>query len=273
MIEDYRRPEIPNGEFWSRAYHPDVLRSLCSLRAGLLERRSSMTRRALRAIVLGALHGPLQKTFPSYFSNQCPRTYAPKPAYAIRYWRKHRMMPPNLDVLAIIQRRADRYYNGNLPEGSGDVILGDSRDPAAFAASGPFQWVITSPPYYGLRTYLQDQWLRNWFLGGPDTVDYSTPGQLSHSSAESFADQLRQVWENAAGVCRDGATLVIRFGGISDRNADPREVLAQSLHRTAWRLTRVNNAGHARHGRRQADAFLPVLSRPSTEHDFWACLG
>ncbi len=36
----------------------------------------------------GALHGPKQKTFPSYFSNQCPRTYAPKPAYATRFWRE-----------------------------------------------------------------------------------------------------------------------------------------------------------------------------------------
>lgn len=40
-----------------------------------------------------------------------------------------------------------------------------------------------SPPYYGMRTYLPDQWLRLWFLGGPDYVEH----QLKHSGAVSFA--------------------------------------------------------------------------------------
>lgn len=56
-------------------------------RAPLLASCSTAPRVALRGIILGALHGPKQKTFPSYFSNQCPRTYAPKPAYAVRFWQ------------------------------------------------------------------------------------------------------------------------------------------------------------------------------------------
>jgi hypothetical protein len=272
LIESFRNIPIPEGEFWARAYHHEVLRAVCALRAGLQERRSSAARRALCAIVMGALHGPLQKTFPSYFSNQSPRTYAPKPAYAAKYWRRHKMRPPKVDVLDIIARRAEYYYSGDLPEESGDVTLGDSRNPSAFAARGRFRWVITSPPYYGLRTYLQDQWLRNWFLGGSDTVSYSTLGQLSHLSAEAFATQLRQVWVNATTACLDGAQLVIRFGGISDRNVDSRELLAHSLSGTDWRLTTINNAGHARLGKRQADAFLSSSPRPRMEHDFWARL-
>jgi hypothetical protein len=80
------------------------------------------------------------------------------------------------------------------------------------------------------------------------------------------------VWKNAAAVCHDGARLVIRFGGISDRNADPRELLTQSLSGTDWRLVTVNNAGHAGLGKRQADAFLLASSRPKMEYDFWARL-
>jgi hypothetical protein len=186
------------------------------------------------------------------------------------------MKPPNTDVLAIIGRRAEHYYGAGLPEApNSEVTLADSRDSDSFAALGRrrFHWVITSPPYYGLRTYLQDQWLRLWFLGGPDTVDYSTPHQLSHLSPEAFAAQLQQVWKNAAKVCRDRARMVIRFGGISDRNADPRELLTQSLRATDWRLVTINNAGHAGLGKRQADAFLPASRKPTMEYDFWARLG
>ena len=42
----------------------------------------------LRAMALGALHGPLNAAgLPgSYFANQMPRTFAPKPDYAVRFW-------------------------------------------------------------------------------------------------------------------------------------------------------------------------------------------
>ena len=59
---------VPQGEFWQWLYHPDVLINLCRLRTALLDDCSSPTRIALRGIILGALHGPQQKTFQSYFS-------------------------------------------------------------------------------------------------------------------------------------------------------------------------------------------------------------
>ena len=43
----------------------------------------------------------------------------------------------------------------------------------AVCAGRQAKLIVTSPPYYGLRTYVSDQWLRNWFLGGADRVDYS----------------------------------------------------------------------------------------------------
>mgnify|MGYP002348451527 FL=1 len=102
--------EVPDGEFWRLAFSPAVLRDLCRLRQELLTDCRSDARRALRAIILGALHGPLTKTTPSYFSNQCPRTFAPKPAYAVRFWKTRRLLPPRVDVLGVIQRRAERFY-------------------------------------------------------------------------------------------------------------------------------------------------------------------
>ena len=72
-----QRPEaadVPGGEFWELAFHEEVLGQLCRLREGLLENCRSDTRKALRAVLLGGLHGPRMKGKPSYFSNQCPRT-------------------------------------------------------------------------------------------------------------------------------------------------------------------------------------------------------
>lgn len=262
---------IPTSEFWQWAYHPTVLDSLCRFREAFLKNCSTAPRIALRGIVLGALHGPKQKTYPSYFSNQSPRSYAPKPAYATRYWQNRGLHPEPVDVLAVIERRAKRYY-GVLSDSTGVVRLADSR---ALEALQPenlesrFDWVITSPPYYGMRTYIPDQWLRNWFVGGPDAVDYTNRDQVVHSSPEDFAADLRQVWLNTAAVCADNATLVIRFGGITDRHVNPLDLIKNSLRESGWRITTTRKAGSATEGKRQADTFLRTKTKPLIEYDIW----
>ena len=219
-----------------------------------------------------ALHGPISKSAPSYLSNQCPRTYAPKPRYAINYWRKHELRPQKVDIRELVERRAHRYYAETLPDVPSQVLMGDSRDEDIFQKilrGREFDWVVTSPPYYGLRTYRPDQWLRLWFLGGPDTVDYSQQDQVTHESPERFAKQLSRVWTNCASVCRVGARMVIRFGQISDRRANALEILTESLSGTSWRVQTRCDAGSASTGRRQADHF-GVSSKAQREFDVWA---
>lgn len=265
---------IPSTEFWQWAFHPNVLDALCRFREAFLEDCTTDVRIALRGIILGALHGPKQKTFPSYFSNQSPRTYAPKPAYAIRYWQTRGLVPQPVDVMAVIERRANRYYR-TVSDVTGVVRLADSRETGALQPEhreSRFSWVITSHPYYGMRTYIPDQWLRNWFVGGPESVDYSNVGQVIHSSPEHFAADLRRVWRNAANVCAENAMMVIRFGGITDRRADPLDLIKLSLNNSGWRIKFVREAGLATEGKRQADAFLRTKSKPMIEYDIWTTI-
>ena len=264
--------DVPKGEFWNWAFHPEVLQSLCKLRQVLLYDCTTATRKALRGIILGALHGPKQKTVASYFSNQCPRTYAPKPGYATRFWKNRGLYPESHDILKIIARRAHRYYRNWWPS-MGAVRLADSRFQGPYDLPDPdksFDWVITSPPYYGMRTYIPDQWLRSWFLGGPETVEYVNKDQVAHSSPEEFAADLRKVWQNVADSTSLTAHLVVRFGGISDRQADPFSLLKHSFLDSGWHIARVLTAGSAREGRRQADSFLRTRRSPLAEYDVWA---
>ena len=267
--------EVPIGEFWELAFDRDTLTSMTTIRSALIRECRSSARVALRAILLGALHGPVTKGAPSYLSNQCPRTYAPKPRYAVTYWRKHALRPQKVDIRDLVARRAHRYYGEVLPSVRSQVLLGDSRDEDTFRNNlegRAFDWVVTSPPYYGLRTYRPDQWLRLWFLGGPDTVDYSQQDQVTHESPERFAEQLSHVWRNCASVCRVGARMVVRFGQISDRSANALEILRESLSGTGWRVQTRCDAGSASMGKRQADHF-GVSSTAQREFDIWATNG
>lgn len=266
--------DVPSEPFWHWAYHGEILVDLCRFRTAFLRDCSTPARIALRGIILGALHGPKQKTFQSYFSNQSPRTYAPKPAYATKYWQSRDLRPFRVDVLEIIERRARRYY-GSLPEGDGEVRLRDSRELDSLTPNSEdtrFSWVITSPPYYGMRTYIPDQWLRYWFLGGAAHVDYTNEHQVMHSSPEDFAADLRKVWNNVAEGCKSDANMVVRFGGISDRRTNPLELVKNSFRNSPWRLSTIRSAGSALEGKRQADAFLRSRSKPVVEYDLWAKL-
>ncbi|MGH7118307.1 MAG: DNA methyltransferase [Acetobacteraceae bacterium] len=261
----------PDSEFWRLVFHPSVLADLCRLRSALGADCHSPERVALRALTLGALHGPSQRT-PGYLSNQSPRTYAPKPAYAVRFWSERGLMPQRVDLPSVICQRARRFYSyGRATYGHAE--LADSRNASAFRGAEfakPFSWVITSPPYYGMKTYIADQWLRNWFLGGPDRVDYDTKGQVTHRSPDQFATDLRSVWRNARLVCHDGAKMVVRFGGICDRRIEPTELVTASLQGTGWRISTARPAGDAKAGKRQADSFLSSRSKPLVEYDIWA---
>jgi hypothetical protein len=239
----------------------------------LLKNCHSDARKALCAIVLGALHGPRQKLRPSYFSNQSPRTYGPKPRYAVNYWKAHNLMPLRVDVLDIIRSRAQRYYGSETTKAVGRIIAGDSRSRKIYSqltTEQALRWVITSPPYYGMNTYLPDQWLRSWFLGGPARVDYATENQVSHASPQTFALQLQAVWHNVGAVCAAEARMVVRFGAINDRKVNALELLKLSLQGSRWEVTDVYSAGSASRGRRQALHFSPSEKGAIEEYDVWA---
>ncbi|MFT3803026.1 MAG: DNA methyltransferase [Burkholderiaceae bacterium] len=261
---------VPDGEFWKLAYHEHTLVKLCQLREALLDECSSQTHILLRAIILGALHGPTPKGMPSYFSNQSPRTFSPKPNYAVKFWTARGMYPVDVDVLSIIATRADRYLAVLPPNVEGKVQLGDSRLADTFNDVPKARFVVTSPPYFGMRTYLPDQWLRLWFLGGPDYVEYRQPqGQLEHSGADHFAAEMGRVWKNVANHTTNDARLVIRYGGIHDRDVEPMEVLKKSLINSGWRMKTARVVPDSNRGRRQVRQFQAKPKKAITEHDVY----
>lgn len=267
--------DIPTGEFWRMCYHPATLRSICVLRERLLQRCFTQEEIVLRALILGILHGPRYKSQPTYLSNQMPRTYATKPTAAVRYWsRLSTTKPPNVDVHDAIARRARYSLSAMAPPVEGEVYYGDARNTHKLVPlNRRFNWVITSPPYFGMQSYRPDQWLRNWFLGGSDTVEYGSEGQLSHHS-KLFTSSLSSVWNSVAKRCESGARLIVRYGNLPSRPLDAVSVICESLESSEvnWRILRKKDAGSASSGRRQSDQFGKVNGSAATEIDVYAKL-
>src|SRR5262249_34411512 len=147
----------------SAVYHPDTLAEVCKLRTRLLEQCNTQAAVALRAVLLGILHGPVNKREPTYLSNQMPRTYATKPNSAVNSGGKGGLAPKRVKVLDAARRRAAFTFASLPAPVGGAVFRADSRRLELPPRRRRFRWVITSPPYYGMRSYFPDQWLRNWF--------------------------------------------------------------------------------------------------------------
>jgi hypothetical protein len=283
LMENPPTAIIPEGLFWKYAYHPETLTTLCSLRAALLTAAAEPNEppgiTVLRGITLGALHGPFNKgpTPSSYFSNQMMRTFAPKPNYAVRFWISRKLIPPFSDIRAVVARRAERLLKEVPPMcRPAQVVHGDARNPASYAAlPRAIDWVVTSPPYFGMETYEVDQWLRLWFLGGPEHPVYRNSNQVCHHDAATFTRDLAGIWDHVAVHASPTIRMVIRFGAIGSRRADYAEILRQSLQisRAPWRLTTVRTAGSAERGRRQSVS-MGARGRPPTleEQDFYVRL-
>lgn len=233
-------------------------------------------RNILKAVVLGALHGPLNKgsTPSSYFSNQMMRTFAAKPRYASRFWSERNMNAPFSDVRAVIKKRLERLVIELPQKLYGSCVLhGDSRCSSSYSSiDDKVDYVVTSPPYYGMRTYEEDQWIRLWFLGGSEAPVYKNSRQLTHNGTEAFAKDLSLVWDRVAEVANDNLLMVVRFGSIGSKKADHKQIMKESLHfsNVDWKLTKSIDAGKSSDGRRQSLSMgVNSTSSSISENDFY----
>lgn len=266
--------EIPSSAFFRQAYAQSTLKELCALREGLLRIRKETDESALlRGAALGCLHGPRANEISrsGYFSNQMPRTFASKPDYSVKYWRERSLKAPKLSVIDVLKRKLESIPGLDTPS-VGDirrVRCADARKGDSYRNISGRLVVVTSPPYYGMRTYIQDQWLRNWFLGGPAEVDYQADTQVRHSSHEDFVHDLARVW-NHLKKRADGVDLYVRLGTIPSVKSDARELFRASLEESGhWKLVHTKRANTASAGKRQADQ-MQGKSSAEDEFDFHA---
>ncbi|MDX2276977.1 MAG: DNA methyltransferase [Hyphomonadaceae bacterium] len=266
--------DVPDTEFFERAYAPSTLKDICRIREGLLRiRRETDASVLLRAAMLGCLHGPMAKHTPSsgYFSNQMPRTFSSKPDYSVRFWDDRELKAPRVSVLKVLRRKLERIPDLDGPTiGTFDrVRRADARLATPYRNLAGDLVVVTSPPYYGMRTYVQDQWLRNWFLGGPEEVDYEADTQVSHAAHDDFVRDLARVWTHLKNR-GDTVHLYVRLGTIPSVTSDAKALFCASLEESGdWRLAYTQRAKTASEGKRQADQ-MRGGSAAEDEYDFHA---
>jgi hypothetical protein len=139
-----------------------------------------------------------------------------------------------------------------------DVLYGDARDEEL---GGPFDAVLTSPPYPGLIDYHEQHRYAYELLGLDDRRERelgAAAAGTGRAATAAYADGVARVLERSAGSLAGGAPLLVV---VNDR----RELYPEILDRAGLRL----DARHRRHvnrrtGRRAGEYFEDVLvARPA----------
>ena len=209
-----RATRLRKGDpFFKHAFVRDTLAVLMYLRDALDWQRRR-TDALVASLALGSLHGEMDKS-PSYFSNQMPRRISTKPGYSVRFWQERGLEPPERDVFAILRGRLDYRYETPPPRGEAFVVRADMRRLPLMTDRfpGKVRCVITSPPYFDVTNFEEDQWLRLWLLGGPS---HPVTGRVSrddrHEDKTKYLTFLADMWRSIGQIMTRRADVVVRIG-------------------------------------------------------------
>jgi len=261
-----KQPEV-SDEFFTLCFHEATLQQLLFLKKKL-DWRNNRADRFIAALALGCLHGESHRT-ELCFSNRMPRTISTKPAYSVRWWRRHGCRPPERDVFSILKKCAEYRYQSPVPPLRGRVVEGDARRASTLLKSyrEKVRLVVTSPPYLDITDYHEDQWLRLWFLGGERKPIAGQGRDDRHRRIEAYWRFLCEAWCGVAPLLQESAQIVVRIGGTRLSGEELRAGLLCSLNKSGRKFILMEARDTViRNGQRRI--FQTVPERPSVEHDF-----
>jgi hypothetical protein len=258
---EVQRRKLP--EFFHVAYRPATLRQVLCLRQSL-KWRSSDVDCMVAALTLGVLHGESERS-PSFLSAQMPHTISTKPDYSVRFWRERDLHAPKRDAFELLRTQAEYRYKSERPEGTASIYHTDMRDLPRIGLPDGIKCVVTSPPYFDVTSYQEDQWLRGWFLGGP-SKPCATRTEERTSDVDRYWRLIGDMWRMLGLVLARRAHVVIRIGAV--RYA-PNALAKQLLGTAVLSKRKVTLAGQwvSQLRKRQTDSFRPGSKGCSVEVD------
>ncbi|MCY4560184.1 MAG: DNA methyltransferase [Chloroflexi bacterium] len=256
-------------EFFNACFSHKTLRQLTYLRSRLAW-QSDPRDCFISTLVLGSLHGESHRS-PRYFSNRMPRTIATKPAYSMRWWQTHDYVAPDRDVFGILRTEVSYRYDTGRPDLIGDAQLCDVRSAGNTFKSylGSVKLVITSPPYLDTTHVLEDQWLRNWFVGGRTRPSDIRRGDDRYTSHGQYWQFLAEAWNGILGLLsKRDVVIVVRIGSSKLSFEEARQGLLESLVAGIDREVSLRSASTSEIVRSQARSFRPNAVGIKREYDF-----
>lgn len=197
-------------------FHERTLAELCVLREALLA-PAAKNDHALRYIGLTALsrlHGHSDGFFSVYSFPQISIL----PAAQARNNRRRGLQPEYRSLRQRIIKKMRHDLQEGLPSGfhqaaTRNRFLREDARALRSLRSSSVDLIVTSPPFLDKVNYLQDNWMRAWFLGLEEEAE-STPPTVTQR-LDLWADFMAAVMQEMLRALKPGARAVIEVGEVS----------------------------------------------------------
>ena len=226
-------------EFFQLCYSQKVLNFLLTARDEL-KWKVNQVDCSLMAFLLIYLHAKLGDGL----SNQMHQTKSMGPKYSVNWWKERELKPPDIELEEFfLQRIRNRYAKGvptvtpesKVEHGDSTQILPRLVEEVNSGKLKRCSLLFTSPPYQGVTSYYNDQWLRLWLLGGklkPEHSEKDFPSK--YSSKESYRDLLDSVFKNVSKIMSEDSIIYVRTSARKFTFDTTEEILRQ--HFPSWEL-------------------------------------
>ena len=262
--------EVPRGDFFAACFQERTLQQVLFLRERL-DWPHSRVDRFIAAVLLSCLHGESHKSR-NCISNRMPRTISTNPDYSVRWWTENGYTAPERNVFEVLKRVVAYRLGHSLPKLRGSVRCRDARKAATGFRKlrGSVSLIVTSPPYLDTTHYGEDQWLRLWFLGGPERPTAKATSDDRYRNREQYWQFLTESWAGCADLLKDDSVIVVRIGGTRLNKEDLLDGLGNSLRigLTDFNVSAMGTGVTTEIRNRQTNAFRPGTTRTRYEHDF-----
>jgi len=173
-------------------------------------------------------------------------------------------------VYQILEREIEYRLGTPPPENKGMVVHGDVRQAGDFfsAYEDAVSLVITSPPYLDTTNFIEDQWLRVWFLGGEPRPVADQGRDDRYSVAAEYWKFLQEAWAGLASLLRENARLIIRMGGSKLSFEETSAGLKRSLYAGLGRSVELIEEKRSAISGGQLRSFRPNAAGTKEEFDF-----
>lgn len=263
----HRQEAAALPQFFRHAFHVETLNQILYLRRELCFQRSDQDC-MVTAVLLGALHGE-SNTSARFLSNQMPHTISTKPDYSVRFWKRHGYKAPKRDAFEHLLRQLEYRYETGRPKRRGLILHADMRELPRHAIRfpHPIRCVITSPPYFDVTNYAEDQWLRLWFLGGPpQPTRQGFSKDDRHGAVDRYWMLLADMWRSLGQTLGRNSDIVIRLGAT---RLGPERLVSglEGVARVTSRRVKLINHRVSELVKRQTDSFRPGSTGCKVEVD------
>lgn len=208
---DFSKKVLDGYDDFKYIYHPDTYSQIINLKGQL---GNSRIDNFIKTIILGRLHGHS----PAFFSVFTFNVISPSPLAIKRQSEKHGTKPEFRDVVPRILLKSKTVLRDRIVENKNSYVKSaDSRSlPLPSRNGSGIKLIVTSPPFLNTINYIDDNWLRLWFLGiGREKLRKTL---VQTDSLEEYREFLKGSMKEMHRVLHDNGVCAIEVGDVSHKS-------------------------------------------------------